>query len=104
MNATYKTVPPLGARHLFATLSLLLCPLPAGALPKKSIFRLIYCRFNALNLSISLSDSTFWAKPPTGEGQGEGYRVCPYIEFPSPRPLPGAEGARRKPWHDRTER
>jgi hypothetical protein len=41
--------------------------LPEGALPKKSILRLISCRLNALNLAILLSILTLWAKLPEGE-------------------------------------
>ena len=41
--------------------------LPEGALPKKSIFRLISCRLNALNLALLLSILTLWAKLPEGE-------------------------------------
>jgi len=43
-------------------------PPPTGALPKKSVLRLICYRFHALNISILLSILSFWAKPPTGEG------------------------------------
>jgi hypothetical protein len=45
-------------------------PLPVGALPKKSVLSLIYCRFNVLNLSIPLSILIFWAKPPVRERAG----------------------------------
>jgi hypothetical protein len=58
------------------------CPLPEGALAKKSGLRLIYCWFKTLNLAILRSILNFWAKPPGGEGEwGTPRRIFP--------PLPG---------------
>src|SRR6266850_3842791 len=53
-------------------------PPPTGALPKKSVLRLICYRFHALNISILLSILSFWAKPPPGEGWGEGSNAYPF--------------------------
>src|SRR5918999_1503361 len=40
--------------------------LPVGALPKKSVLRLISYRFNDLTLAILFLIPNFWAKPPVG--------------------------------------
>jgi hypothetical protein len=42
-------------------------PRAEGALPKKSVLSLIYCRFNILDLSMPLSILNFWAKPAEGD-------------------------------------
>jgi hypothetical protein len=58
-----------------------------GALPQKSVLHALYCSFYTLILSILRSILTFEAKPPGGEGGGEG-AFAMLSSNPHPNPLP----------------